>query len=408
MAALPVPGRELVRQVRICRQGIYDASRTLVAYQVRFDTDEAHGSEAVERATSKVILSTLGTFGLDNIGGGRPIFIEFTPSFLTGGIPIPLEPDQVVVVVPAAVEADSAVLEGLSALRADGYRLAVADSDADPGRDPLLALADVVVVDLGITSETLLPTVAARGQSVGAQLLAVGADDHDLVMHCQELGFKLFQGTLMQRPLVLQRQILSPTQLISARLLNDLADPDIPIGQIEQRVASDPGLSMQLLRTANSAGSGSGEAVTSLRQALVMIGPARLRSWVVLTLFEGGPAAASSDALWVVLTRAHACRGLAAADPDVAFTVGLLSGCAQLLGSEPEVVADAAGVAGSTREALLEGSGAAGRALSAVLAHELDDQEGIAASGLSPFDVSHTYLEALRAARRMVVELGVA
>ena len=109
-------GGELVRQVRISRQGIYDVDRTLVAYQVRFDADELDAPGGVERATSKVILSTLGTFGLDNISGGRPIFIEFTPAFLTGQIPIPLEPDRVMIAVPAGIEAEPALLDGLAAL----------------------------------------------------------------------------------------------------------------------------------------------------------------------------------------------------------------------------------------------------------------------------------------------------
>ena len=40
---------------------------------------------------------------------------------------------------------------------------------------------------------------------------------------------------------------------------------------------------------------------SSLRQALVLIGPRRLRSWVVLTLLEGGTTTSSSDDLWSVL-----------------------------------------------------------------------------------------------------------
>ena len=151
MSVLPVHGSQLVRNVRIARQGIYDVQRRLVAYQVRFSADDRVASPEAEQATSQVIVSTFGTFGLDNISGGRPIFIEFTRSFLTRDIPIPVEPDRVVVVVPAQITGDAEILEGLAGLRADGYRLAVADHDADLSRDALLALADFVTVDLGLT-----------------------------------------------------------------------------------------------------------------------------------------------------------------------------------------------------------------------------------------------------------------
>jgi len=145
--------------------------------------------------------------------------------------------------------------------------------------------------------------------------------------------------------------------------------------------------------------------VTSLRQALVLIGPRRLRSWVVLTLLEGGTTTSSSDDLWSVLARAFTCQRLGAPQADLAFTVGLLSGAAELLGVDPVQVADGAGVGAEARSALLEGEGPAGRALTAVLAHEADDAEAIAATGLLPFDVSRTYLEALSESLELVHDL---
>jgi EAL and modified HD-GYP domain-containing signal transduction protein len=160
-----------------------------------------------------------------------------------------------------------------------------------------------------------------------------------------------------------------------------------------------------LLRTANSAALGLSREVTSLRQALVLIGPKRLRSWVVLTLLEGGTTTSSSDDLWSVLARAFACQRLGAPEADLAFTVGLLSGAADLLGAEPESVAEGAGVGAEARAALLHGRGAAGRALAAVLAHERDDPDGIAETGLLPFDVSRTYLESLSESLELVHDL---
>ena len=56
------PKVALVRNVRIGRQGIHDAARRLVAYELVFrafeDGDEASGGD---RATSQVIASTFGS-----------------------------------------------------------------------------------------------------------------------------------------------------------------------------------------------------------------------------------------------------------------------------------------------------------------------------------------------------------
>jgi EAL and modified HD-GYP domain-containing signal transduction protein len=405
----PLSGRAgLVRNVRVGRQGIYRADRSLVAYELLF---RAHGDEsrdgqvAGERATSQVIASTFGTFGLDNISDGRPVFINFTRAFLTGVIPIPVEPERVVIEVVEDVVVDQELMLGLGQLKQQGYRVAVDSYSGDVERAAMLEIADYVKIDANGTSPLMLPGLVQRVHEHGATLVAADVQDAEAFERCRKLGFELFQGSHLQRPTVLERRTLSPSQLICVRLLNDLADPEAPVGRIEQMVGSDPGLTLRLLRTANSAALSLNREVTSLRQALVLIGPRRLRSWVVLTLLEGGTTTSSSDDLWSVLARAFTCQRLGAPQADLAFTVGLLSGAAELLGVDPVQVADGAGVGTEARSALLDGEGAAGRALTAVLAHEADDAEAIAATGLLPFDVSRTYLEALSESLELVHDL---
>jgi EAL and modified HD-GYP domain-containing signal transduction protein len=398
----------LVRNVRVGRQGIYDGTRTLLAYELLFRAYEGQGHSrvAAERATSQVIASTFGTFGLNNIANGRPVFINFTRAFLTGIIPIPVESQGVVIEVLERVAVDDELIAGLIRLKDEGYRIAACDFMGDPERSALLELVDYVKVDVTDNPPIRLAEIAAQVKGYGAALVATQVNDEDAFQHCIELGFELFQGSLLQRPTLLERRTLSPSQLICMRLLNDLADPDAPITRIERMVGSDPGLTLRLLRTANSAASGLSNAVTSLRQALVIIGPRRLRSWIVLTLVEGGPSTSSTDGVWSVLARAFACQRLGGDRADLAFTIGLLSGAAELLGVVPESVADGAGVSDEARNALLEGAGDAGRALVAVLAHERDDDEGVASTGLLPFDVSRAYLESLSESLKLVTELN--
>jgi EAL and modified HD-GYP domain-containing signal transduction protein len=398
----------LVRNVRVGRQGIYDGNRTLLAYELLFRAYDGLGDSivAAERATSQVIASTFGTFGLNNIANGRPVFINFTRAFLTGIIPIPVEPTGVVIELMEQVVVDEDLLAGLTKLKEDGYRIAACDFTGDPERSALLDLVDYVKVDATTNAPPKLAEIAAQVKDYGAALVATQVTDEETFQRCVELGFELFQGSMLQRPTVLERRTLSPNQLICMRLLTDLADPDVKMARIENMVASDPGLTLRLLRTANSAASGLSNEVTSLRQALVLIGPRRLRSWIVLTLLEGGASSTSVDSLWSVLARAFACQRLGGDRADLAFTIGLLSGAAELLGVLPESVADGSGVSAEARNALLEGTGEAGRALVAVLAHERDDDEGIASTGLLPFDVSRAYLESLGESLKLVTELN--
>ena len=64
-----------------------DAQRRVSSFRVLFQAREGiGGSVAAEMATSQVIASTFGTFGLDVISDGRPVLINFTRAFLIGVI----------------------------------------------------------------------------------------------------------------------------------------------------------------------------------------------------------------------------------------------------------------------------------------------------------------------------------
>ncbi len=163
-----------------------------------------------------------------------------------------------------------------------------------------------------------------------------------------------------------------------------------------------------MLRTANSASTGSRREISSLRQAVVLLGPRPLRSWVLLTLL-GGMAAGRLDDLVTVLARAEACEAVAAAtgvDPAAAYTTGLLSGVAQVLRTPGAEVARDAGVSDDVRRALAEGEGPLGEVLRVVRAHELGLPDAADGSSLSPLVLSSLCLEAWATAQATVTAMA--
>ena len=398
-------GCDLVSQVRVGRQALCDAERAVVAFALLFQIGDLGADPHLsEGAASEAIAATFGTFDMRRLSNGRPIHANFTRPFLTGVLPIPVSADEVVVRVAGAITVDNELVDGLARLREVGYRIAIDNYRGDARRAPLLGLADVVALDVTDLVPDALRELTAAVLAAGATPLATGIEDAATFELCQQLGIELFSGGFVQRPEVMEGRSLAPSQLICVRLMAELADPEVPMSRLEQLVSSDPGLSMRLLRTASSASSGAHGNITSLRQALMRIGSRKLRSWVVMTLLEGGVSASPSDALWTVLARAHACQRLAE-DGEPAFTVGLMSGAAEIMGADPLVLADSSGVSGEIRDALAGGIGEPGRVLAAVLAHEHDDPVALAATGLAPFDVSRAYLEALNQSLSIVHDL---
>ena len=409
----PVSGGPLAGRARIGRQSIHDRTGAVVGHELLFRGVDGRSSTvgptpggtagvprpsatSGELATSQVIAATFGDFGIDRLGGGHPLFLNVTRAFLVGDLPLPFGPEGVVLEVLEDIEVDDRLVEAVTALRAGGYRFAVDDFTGEAERERLLPLCDVVKIDvLGVAAEDLAEVVRrCRDAAPGVQVLAERVEDEDSLARCVAAGADLFQGYHFQRPAVLETVRMSPSQTVSLQLLAALGRPDTPAAELEQIVSADPGLVLRILRTANSAASGSRRSITSLRQALVLLGPASLRAWVMLTLM-GGLAAGRRDDLLLVLSRAAACdvvAGWTGADRSAAYTAGMLSGIAQVLRTGLDQVCFGAGLDEDLTRDLVFGVGPVGTVLQAVLAHEVDDQGAPALAGLSWMDLSRAAL----------------
>ena len=66
------------------------------------------------------------------------LFVRLTRGFLTGMLPIPVEPDDVIIEVIDQVIVDRELLLGLSELEQVGYRIAVDNYRGDIGRSALV------------------------------------------------------------------------------------------------------------------------------------------------------------------------------------------------------------------------------------------------------------------------------
>src|SRR4051794_25671905 len=156
-AGAPHSGHEgLIRDVRVGRQAIYDTERRLVSYELLFQCGDEPpgaapagsagagsaraGSDADEGGSAAAPRngSPFGTFGLESIADDKSVFITFTRAFLTGLLPIPVDPDSVVIEVGDRVVVDRELLLGLAELSHSGYRIAVDNYRGGPTRSPLL------------------------------------------------------------------------------------------------------------------------------------------------------------------------------------------------------------------------------------------------------------------------------
>ncbi len=403
-----LPGPPGAHLVHVGRQPIFDARGAVVAYELLF-----RGSmEAVEAgrqdtyATSQVIVNAFTEFGIAEVAGGRPCFINLTTEFLTGELTLPFGPEQVVLEVLETVVVDDEVLAGITALARAGYRIALDDFVWGSGHERLLALASYVKLDLLDGDLTGLDAVVTEIRRYGrVQIVAERLETAEHVALADRYGFELRQGYALSRPQVLTAASLSPSRLRRLELLGALTAPDASLEKILGIIARDPALSMRVLRASNSAAAGGSSRVSSVRQAVVMIGLAHIRQWAMLMVIDD-VTEATEDQMAAALTRARLCENVAAplgAPGDAAFVAGLITGVADLLGLPHAAMARQLPLSADIAAAVTDGTGPLGAVLRVVNAYENGEPTGIAGGTMAGqyMDAIRWSARALQAAPRL-------
>jgi EAL and modified HD-GYP domain-containing signal transduction protein len=219
-----------------------------------------------------------------------------------------------------------------------------------------------------------------------------------MLERCYAAGFELFQGFHLGRPETMTIETLSPGQALALELVGRLGDPKTTASEIETSVRRDPALVYRLLRIANSAATGARRQVSSIRDALVMVGMSRLRAWLVLLAMSSKGTGENRvvDALARARTCERVARGTDLVSPDVAFTAGLLHGVAESLGLPPDAMLERIpSLTTEIADALQYRPGPLTDILTAVLAYEQSDVVTMTAHQIPISTLAEAYLAAL-------------
>jgi EAL and modified HD-GYP domain-containing signal transduction protein len=382
---------DAIAPVVVSRQPILDHLERIVAFELLTPP-----VTLPREATASALAQAIADIGLPRLVGARPAHVDVTREFLVAVRPLPLAPDSVVLELRADQPVDDLLLLALREARAAGFRIALDGFDADTTADALLELADSVKLDVSVLDEEAIETAVNFARGRGLEMIADGVETRAAYGFCRGLGFDAFQGRYFAEPVVITGAS-APTYRLGA--LSLLAQGEsTAFEQLERVIAEDPGLSLKLVKLANSAFFNRRHPVGSIRQALMALGSVAVRRWATL-LVLAGVSDRPSHLLELGLLRARLCELVATrtdgAEPDRAFTVGLFSVADSLLGTRmPTLLADLP-FDERTTSALGDHHGPEGRLLAGVLAYERGDFEACADTGVGLVDIARTYGDAL-------------
>jgi c-di-GMP phosphodiesterase len=358
----------------VARQPIFDRDLEVVGYELLFREPPVNTAEVSDHAaaTTRVVLATLTELGLDQVVGNKLAWINVSRDFLLTGLVSTLPHQRVGLEILENQEIDDAFLTAVIEAREQGFCVALDDFELGTDSDRLLEHVDVIKLDMMALGRDGLSDHVARLRHFDAELLVEKVETPEDHAFARALGCDRFQGFFYKRPELLSRRRIDVGRASLMRLLCTLQDPATTPEQIRNDVIVDVGLSLRLLRYINSAAVGLGHVVSSVAQALRLLGPGHLRRWASLTAFAG-LAHERSELARTALVRARFCEladhGQTATAPE-RFTLGLFSVMDALTDSTLEDALAALPFPPAMRDALIDHTGPLGGLLGAVLALE--------------------------------------
>ena len=322
-----------INDIFLGRQPILDRDQRVVAYELLFRAGNTAGVTVTDdmHATASVIHHAFSEMGVQTVLGTQLGFINISADMLLSDMVELLPKAQVVLELLETIDIDDAVIERCRALKQQGFTLALDDFVFNESRRPLLALVDIVKVDLLLHSQDELRVAVDQLKQWPVKLLAEKVDSAEQAAYCHSLGFDLFQGYYFARPSVLSAKRADPSQMALIQLLGLLLK-DADTQQIEQVFKQHPNLTYNLMRLVNSVACGVRRSITSVSQAIMVLGRSQLQRWLQLLMFtlQSG-STYPSPLLLLAATRGKMMELLAAKQQrnadycDEAFMAGILS-----------------------------------------------------------------------------------
>lgn len=347
------------------RQPILDKSKKLFAYELLFrdGIDNVFPDIDGDEATSKMIEASQFNMGISEFTANKPAFINFTLETLSQGYPEMLLPEEVVVEILETIKPGKKLLALCKDLHEKGYTLALDDYEHQSVWIHFFPYIKIIKIDIRQSSLDEIKEVltAVKGHP-HIKMLAEKVETYEEYNQMLQLGFDYFQGYFFAKPEMIKTKNLSPSQMAMAELLYETSKTELDLNSITNVFERDVSLSYKLLRYANSAIFMRRNEISTIKQALVILGSGELKRFIGLMFAVTVNPDKPSELINLAMTRAKFCELVAQdirsqLDVSIAFLTGLLSMIDAILDEEMAIVLEKLPLSNEIKDPLLTKKG---------------------------------------------------
>ncbi|MFN7252368.1 MAG: EAL and HDOD domain-containing protein [Anaerobacillus sp.] len=268
----------------VARQPILTRDEDIIGYELLYRNSKKNAFTEIDGdvATTELLFNSFIGFESEKLSKGKKLFINFTRNLLLKKVPCLFSPDNIIIEILEDVEGDAEVIAVVAELKTLGYTIALDDFLLNDLNKSLLPYADIIKVDFLLSSKKQREAINKIAKYYNAKLLAEKVETRaDFEIALNE-GYDFFQGYFFSKPIIVSTTDIPFHSYGYIRILNELTSDEPDINKITSLIEHDLPLSYKILKIVNNAAYATRVKVTSIKQAIVIIGLNELMRWLTI------------------------------------------------------------------------------------------------------------------------------
>ncbi len=401
----PVPVRR-AGDTYIVRQPILDKNHKVTAYEILYkaNIDSLCMSEDESANMASAIELFLTNMNGENFLEGKTACLNFSPNLLMKNIPHMFPPEKLVIQIDDTSIIHPVAQKMIYRFREQGYRVAVTGFEFSARHFGMLDVVDIIKINFHSDSATR-EHVVSMAKSFNKEIAAYDLNTPEEVEEAEKCGCDYYQGTCVAEPKKVTVRRTDYLQSNFFQLMIAVTRDEPNMDEIASIIQRDVTLAFSLIKLVNSAYFARRNRVTSVQQALVILGIKQLKQWIYLLSFQRDGGGVQDELIKISFQRGKFCEDLIKYAPQVplspneAYLMGMFSTLGILMETPLEQALDELPIAEEIKTALTTGDGPAGSLFKVVLSYENADWAGMSQSaqtlGIPNDAVSRCYFECI-------------
>lgn len=285
-------------------QGVTDAYELLYCFASYSDEQKEPTDEEIDEA--KEYLRS----NFDCIFNNKIAYVRFSHRLLQANFHEMFMKDKLIIEVTAEMLTDPSTLQKCMQLKRLGYSIAFSDLLYSEDTIELFNFADVVRFNINEDADEIIATVK-KCHEKGKLAMADNVETQDEFEFARDTGIDYIRGLFFAKPVLETKRSGGPMIKTFLQILALLYSPEPNIEYISAIISTDPVLTIKLLKVINQLCADRGNTVSTVHQALVLLGIDRLKEWIYLVGLQRLNRNSPAEILRLALFRARFCERIA-------------------------------------------------------------------------------------------------